>query len=62
MEDCVKKLVIHQVANNLTDEAICSEVGISRKTLYSLKVETHTHFKATYNQIDTYLNKRENDI
>lgn len=60
MNDKVKKLVEHQVKSDISEETMCSEIGIVRKTYYNLKKETTRPHESTIELVDKYL--KSNDV
>jgi DNA-binding XRE family transcriptional regulator len=59
MDSRVKKLVEHQVKNEISEDTMCSEIGIVRKTYYNLKKEVTRPHESTMELVDKYLKNKD---
>ena len=55
MNDSIKKLIEHQVISDISEETMCNDIGIVRKTYYNLKKNNTSPRKLTQKLIDNYL-------
>jgi DNA-binding XRE family transcriptional regulator len=62
MNNQVKKLVEHQVKSEISEEKMCSDIGIARKTFYNLKKEITKPHESTLEVIDKYITKENIDV
>jgi ACT domain-containing protein len=57
MNPKIKKLIEHQVRNEISETKMCEDIGIARMTYYNLKHDiTHPH-ESTLEQINKYMSK-----
>jgi predicted transcriptional regulator len=54
MKEQVKKLIIHQTRIGVTEIELCNEIGISNRTLYSIRAGKEVG-NTTINKINKYI-------
>ena len=62
MDKAVKTLVEHQVKSEISEEQMCSDIGIARKTFYNLKRENTKPHESTLEVINKYITKENIDV
>ncbi|MDH4127156.1 MAG: hypothetical protein OEV44_00270 [Spirochaetota bacterium] len=62
MHILVEKLIIFQVKSNISEETMCSDIGIARMTYYNLKNDNTTPHKSTLDVIIKYILKNNIDV
>jgi len=58
MDSRIKQLITFQVRSGQTEEQVCNDIGITRKTLNNLKNNKTKPQSATIELIDKYLNNQ----
>jgi len=58
MDSRIKQLITFQVRSGQTEEQVCNDIGITRKTLNNLKNSKTKPQSATIELIDKYLNNQ----
>ena len=59
MEDKIKKLIKHQITNEISEDAMCEQIGITRQTLNNLKKGEKNPHGNTIEKIDSYIEENE---
>ena len=58
MREKVKKLLEYKITNSITEEQLCSEIGINRRTFYNVKLNNDT-WESTKEKINTFILEKD---
>ena len=62
MDDRIEKLIEFQVKSNISEETMCNDIGIARKTYYNLRKETTRPHESTMEQVNKFIDKNSIDV
>lgn len=59
MEEKIKKLLKHQITNEISETEMCDDIGITRRTLNNLKKGDMRPHVNTIERIDAFIENNE---
>lgn len=59
MNEKIEKLILYQITNEISEEKMCEEIGITRRTFSNLKKERMNPHVNTLELIDSFIEDKE---